>query len=368
MSYTAKLSAKNLLHLGGLALLMAIPLILVANLILWFGYNLSVNNMKDRWQGLSELSVDSALYALEQRRNDLRADMKMLAAADDLVTAIGSYDEGVLSSLAADWEMFVAEKQLYDQVRLLDLWGIERLRVDRTPVGASRVSARLLQDKSQRYYFQKGLTLEAGDIYASPIDLNVERGEVERPYKPMVRLVTPLVDEKGEIKALLVVNALASHIFDDLERHAHLVEGDMLLLNDSGYYLRGFTSDQEWGFLFPDAAIPQQKFDETYPEVWALMQRSVSDQIANGDGIFSFRTVTYGSKGYQQTYRLVVAMLQEQQYILLAPQRTLWLVIAVTLSLLLLISSIIFSRYRFRQRYEKPISAEESQGVSHLLR
>ncbi|MET0010652.1 MAG: hypothetical protein ABW109_22575, partial [Candidatus Thiodiazotropha sp. 6PLUC4] len=162
MVYSAKLSTKNLLHLGGLALLMALPLLLIANLILWLGYNLSVNNMKERWQGLSELSVDSALYALEQRRNDLRADIKMLVSDPDIVRAIGGYDERVLSSIAADWEMFVAEKQLYDQVRLLDLQGIERLRVDRTPLGASRVTTRLLQDKSHRYYFQKGLTLEAG--------------------------------------------------------------------------------------------------------------------------------------------------------------------------------------------------------------
>ncbi|MET0122087.1 MAG: hypothetical protein ABW124_13685 [Candidatus Thiodiazotropha sp. 6PLUC9] len=367
MVYSAKLSTKNLLHLGGLALLMALPLLLIANLILWLGYNLSVNNMKERWQGLSELSVDSALYALEQRRNDLRADIKMLVSDPDIVRAIGGYDERVLSSIAADWEMFVAEKQLYDQVRLLDLQGIERLRVDRTPLGASRVTTRLLQDKSHRYYFQKGLTLEAGGIYASPIDLNIERGEVELPYKPMIRLVTPLEDENGEIEALLVVNALASYIFDDLERHAHLVEGNMLLLNDSGYYLRGFSSDQEWGFVFPDTEKSYQKFNQTYPEVWALMQQSVSNQIANSDGIFSFRTVTYGSNGYEQSYRLVVAMLQEQQYALLAPQRTLWLGIAVTLSLLLLLASLIFIRFRFRQALEKPATADESEGLRHFF-
>jgi hypothetical protein len=347
---------------------MVLPLLVFVNLTLWLGYEFTVHNTKERWQALSELSADSTLYALEQRWNDLRADLNMLAANPDLTRAIQQRDESLLKDIAADWELFVTEKRLYDQVRLIDLSGMERLRVDLTPHGASRVSRRLLQDKSKRYYFQRALVLEADEIYASPIDLNVEQGEIELPFKPMLRLVRPLQDESGEISALLVINALASHIFDDLERHARLVDGQMLFLDEFGYYLRGFSEDQEWGFMFPEDERQSQRFDKTYHETWNMMQQRESGQINSQQGIFSFRTLNYGSQGYEQRYRLVVAMSQEHQLALLASQQALWLGIALILSILLLFYTLIVNRYRMRQWTSEPNVNEDHRGVWHLFR
>jgi hypothetical protein len=334
------------LSLLGRAFLLALPLLLFTNLILWSGYELSVENLRERWRSLSESLVDSTLHALEERYSDLRADLYMLATNPDITRVVTDYDETILSRIASEWELFVTEKRLYDQIRIIDLQGMERLRIDQVPYGASRVPASLLQDKSQRYYFQQGLLLKSGGIYVSPIDLNLERGKVELPYKPMIRLVFPLEDSEGEIKSLLVLNALASHILDDLERQAHLVEGDMLLLDKSGYYLRGFSRDQEWGFMFPEILRQSQRFDLTYPEVWDVMQQSITGQITNKDGIFSYRNVNFGSNGNEQTYRLVIALSQEQMHLLLTPKRTLWQGMALTLSLLLLLSVMIFSRYQ----------------------
>jgi hypothetical protein len=276
----------------------------------------------------------------------------MLASNPDISRAILSYDEAVLDQIAADWELFIAEKRLYDQVRLIDLSGNERLRIDLTPYGASRVHADQLQNKSQRYYFQQGVALDIGESYFSPIDLNVERGKIELPYKPMIRMVTPL-DVDGEIKAVLVINALASHIFSDLERQARLVQGGLLLLDESGNYLRGFDRKQEWSFMFPDLTYKQPQFNQTYPEIWALMQQSPSGQISLEEGIFSYRTVNYGSNGYTQHYRLVVVMTEAQQLALLIPQRNLWLFIAVILTLMLVFAALIFGRYHATQSQAK---------------
>jgi hypothetical protein len=367
MSYV-KLYNRNLFLLIGQTLFMSLPLLVFVNLTLWLGYEFTVQNTKERWLVLSELSADSTLYALEQRWNDLRADLNMLAANPDLARAVQQHDKSLLDDIAADWELFITEKCLYDQVRLLDLSGMERLRVDLMPHGASRVPKRLLQDKSQRYYFQRALVLEADEIYASPIDLNVEQGEIELPFKPMLRLVTPLQDERGEISALLVINALASHIFDDLERHARLVDGQMLFLDEFGYYLRGFSEYQEWGFMFPEDERQSQRFDKTYPETWNMMQQRESGQINNQQGIYSFRTLNYGSQGYEQRYRLVVAMSQGHQLAQLAPQRALWRGVALTLSMLLLFYMLFVNRYRMRQWAAKPHVNGDHQGLRHYFR
>lgn len=323
--------------------------------------------MEEVWRDLTELSADSAVYALERRRNDLRADLKMLASNPDITRAILYYDESVLSRIAADWELFLAEKRLYDQIRLIDLSGNERLRIDLTPYGASRISADQLQNKSDRDYFQRVWAMDSGAIYASPIDLNVEQGKIEVPYKPMIRVVTPL-DVDGEIKAILVLNALASHIFSDLERQARLVQGGLLMLDDSGNYLRGFNRKQEWRFMFPELSHDRPQFDQTYPEVWALMQQAPSGQINREEGIFSYRTVKYGSNGYTQRYRLVVVMTADQQQALLIPQRNLWLFIATILTLMLLFAALILGRYHAAQSQPKVVVEPKPVELWQLFR
>ena len=42
------------------------------------------------------------------------------------------------------------------------------------------------------YYYIKSKNLEQGEIYISPMDLNMEHGVVEVPHRPVIRLVKPL--------------------------------------------------------------------------------------------------------------------------------------------------------------------------------
>jgi hypothetical protein len=340
-------SEKILLPVLARGLLYALPILLVANLIFWLAYQMSASTLKSHWRAMSNLSVDATLMALEQRRNDIRADLNLLAASPGVGEALDHLDEKTIQRIASDWELFVAEKQLYDQVRLIDLQGQERIRVNLTPYGASRAAQSLLQDKADRYYFKEAMTLYPGQIYASPIDLNIEHGVIEEPYKPMLRLATLVMDGEGKRTGLLVINVLASYIFDNLARHAQLVDGRMLLLDASGYYLRGFTADQEWGFMFPPASERQQRFNDDYPRVWAEMQRLETGQIDDPRGLFTFRTVKYGAFGQERSYRLVVAILQEQQERMLIPQKTLWGGVSLTLSVLLLIVSLWGARSWF---------------------
>ncbi|MET0028310.1 MAG: cache domain-containing protein [Candidatus Thiodiazotropha sp.] len=338
---TARVSSeKILLPVLLRGIMFAVPMLVIANLILWLAYQISVSTIRAHWQALSNLSVDATLMALEQRRNDVRADLNLLAADPGVGRVMAHPDAGTMQRIASDWELFVAEKQLYDQVRLIDLQGQERIRVNLTPYGASRTPQSMLQNKADRYYFQEALTLYPGQIYASPIDLNVEHGEIEEPYKPMLRLATLVMDGDGKRTGLLVINVLASYIFDNLARHAQLVEGRMLLLDDSGYYLRGFTADQEWGFMFPETSVRHQRFKDRYPKVWAEMQRLETGQIDDPEGLFTFRTVKYGAFGQERSYRLVVAILQARQESILLPQKTLWGGVSLTLSVLLMIISL----------------------------
>lgn len=89
------------------------------------------------------------------------------------------------------------------QLRFIDKDGFERVRIDRKKEEAVPrvIPVNELQDKSSRYYFKDSQHKELSKVWFSALDLNIERGKVEIPYKPTLRAVLPIKQNKkfGEL-------------------------------------------------------------------------------------------------------------------------------------------------------------------------
>lgn len=81
------------------------------------------------------------------------------------------------------------------QVRFIDAAGMERIRVDRTQSSTLPfiVPRGALQDKSGRDYFRVVRALKRPVLWHSRLDLNVEHGKIEVPYRPTIRAAIPIV-------------------------------------------------------------------------------------------------------------------------------------------------------------------------------
>ncbi|NOX44589.1 MAG: HD domain-containing protein [Caldiserica bacterium] len=124
---------------------------------------------------------------------------------------------------------FAAARPEYYQVRIIAASGWEAVRVERRRDGTVRaVPPEGLQYKGDRYYFTEAISLDEGEIYVSELDLNVEHGEIEVPYVPVIRLATPLFDAGGERRALLVINVYAADLLS-------LLAPGMFVQTDAGY-------------------------------------------------------------------------------------------------------------------------------------
>ncbi len=293
-------------------LLIAVPLLLLVNGVIWSLYAMNAENQRKQWQLQATLTLDSVLVTIDRLRKDLFGDLRLLADSPYLKQTVEEATESNLLSLASQWEVFSAVKRHYDQIRWIDETGMERLRVDLTSNGAKRLNDDQLQDKSDRYYVRAALTYPIGQIYASPIDLNQEHGALEHPYKPMLRLVMPLANSQGERRGLLTLNVRAEEILDDLERHAHVSQGRLLLIDHVGYYLHGFNKDQAWGNVLEKGDDAYHRFDRFYPAAWREMVRKGAGQIADETGLFAYRTFKYGKGGFENRYFLVMALLPEE--------------------------------------------------------
>ncbi len=327
-------------------LLLALPLLLIVNGIIWGAYSRVIDQQREQWRDQAESGLDAALITIERVRNDLHGDLLMLAESPTLKTTLDEATPDHLERLAAEWEIFAAIKRRYDQIRWLDNRGMERLRVNLTAQGAARIGDERLQDKSARYYFKEAIALPAGQVYASPIDLNIEHGEIERPYKPMLRLAVPVTDSRGRSRGLLLLNVLAEQVLDNLARHAGLIQSHLLMIDPTGYYLRGFSREQEWGFMFRLDDDADYRFDKRFPAIWRQMVQQGVGEVESPQGQFLFRTVRYGTSGFDQRYFLLAVVLPNELKDAQATQVQLWLSASLAVSLSLLLLSLALAHYR----------------------
>ncbi|MCP5365885.1 MAG: PAS domain S-box protein [Hyphomicrobiales bacterium] len=146
------------------------------------------------------------------------ADLMFLEALIDDPAQVGADGIPPASHLNRVLTRFLAHRTQYDQVRLLDLDGKERARVQRDGDTVTAVPTEDLQDKSDRYYFKRTVKLTGSEVYLSAFDANVEYGRIEFPYRPTVRLAKPVHFGGGAPVAILILNYRGALILDCLRQ------------------------------------------------------------------------------------------------------------------------------------------------------
>ncbi|MFW5837881.1 MAG: hypothetical protein ACOCVM_07710, partial [Desulfovibrionaceae bacterium] len=153
---------------------------------------------------------------LETRIGLALSDARFLAALASLELTRNARGEA-LEELGLLFRDFARGRAVYAQVRLLGPSGRELVRVDRREEGAAIVPPDQLQDKSGRPYFVRGMEADPA-VYVSRFDLNVERGVLDRPFKPMLRLSCVAHAPSGEPLGLVVLNYQGRRLLDSVKR------------------------------------------------------------------------------------------------------------------------------------------------------
>ncbi len=182
---------------------------------------------------------------------------------------------------------FSQEKGLYDQIRFLDVNGLELVRVNLEGGDPVVVDDSHLRDKSGRYYVGGALGLGRGQVYLSPLDLNIEDGVVEQPIKPVLRFATPVFDTGGRRQGLVVLNYLGDRLLDRFRRAAANIADRVQLLNDQGFWLSSPRPGEAWGFMFGRDDTFQRRFGDA----WRRISGEQSGQFVSNGALFTFATV-----------------------------------------------------------------------------
>ena len=212
--------------------------------------------------------------------------LRTLADSDTVRRTIDDGGAGVVKNMEAAFLSLIAYNKTYDQVRWIDENGLERVRVNNVAGHPTPVPKDQLQNKA-RYSFTKTMRLKPGEIYMSPLDLNVEHGQVEVPHKPVLRLATPVQDQNGRPRGILVVNIAAQHLLDAFTESVVENRDHAMLVNPEGYWLRSPNPKDEWGFMFDR----KETLGSRYPEAWKAISSLPTNQVELKDGLWTWSTV-----------------------------------------------------------------------------
>jgi len=264
-----------------------LPVSVVLAVILGAFYRYDIHIKKKIFELQASDFAEVEKYIFHQKFKSIRGDLLYLSDASELKAALQGRD--FYLGLAKDYRNFSMRKRIYDQVRYLDQAGVEVVRVNYKNGSSKIVLEGALQDKSWRYYFPESMNLNKEEIYVSPLGLNIEEGEIEKPLKPMIRFATPVFDSVNQRRGIIVLNYLASNILEDFAYKRSFGFIKPILLNSEGYYLKALNPQDEWGFM--NSAKKERTFGNDFPEAWGLISKKETGQLYTPDGLFVFTTM-----------------------------------------------------------------------------
>lgn len=274
-------------------LVTAVVPVLVAGMV---GIYFSLDALRKETLHHLEQEVTSRAEGMARFFDQLASELLYLSSATQLQDVANRMTSTLPADarlrLERDYAAFARAYPYIYQVRFLAADGREVVRIDRRGDRIYTVPEHELQDKSGRYYVHEGLEHEAGQVYVSPLDLNVERGVVEKPERPVIRFATPIVDRKGVKRGLLIINLHAAFMLGQIQELAGGRGGVAYLFDRSGFFLSRTA----------EAAEAESFSMQSVEALTPLMPRKLLARIINrdkgtellGDSIIAYAPIGIG--------------------------------------------------------------------------
>ena len=153
------------------------------------------------------------------------------------------------------------------QIRWLNKSGQEVVRVNFHAKDAQIVPEAQLQDKSQRDYFRQAKQTASGEITLSPVDLNVEEGELVYPLEPTLRTLLHTFPSHPLGEGFLVLNFDLRPLLARLATY-ETMHTEVLFASGSKEWMVNPDKQQEWqhslrradGIVLPDSELAGRIF------------------------------------------------------------------------------------------------------------
>lgn len=234
-------------------------------------------------------SIDRQKDVVFNYFNTVLPDLLFCSNQNELIFLLNS-DSNKWAELAEkEYIEFLKATKLYDQIRYIDNNGKEKIKVNYNDGNAEATENHDLQDKSKDYQFINSISLGRGEIFVSKLEFNIEQGVIRPTYRPVICLATPVFDDSGNKKGIVILNCRAKKILDDINYYADSELGMLMLCDYDGYWLLSPVFDSDWG-LTPGER-KDLNFKVRYPEEWRMIEKKGNAQIETLNGFFTFSKI-----------------------------------------------------------------------------
>ncbi len=189
------------------------------------------------------------------------ADLLILSENPQLSAYLAHPSQAERTAMELELLRWCRRKTDYFEIQMLNDKGVEIARVNYNHGAPVVVPMDELRDVSERTYFVRTLTLDRQEVFVSPFELNVNEGRVEQPPHPMVLFSTPVFDQEGYKRGVLIFSYEGQKILDKIK-----AETEKIVAAEAGkfYDENGFYA---FGTLSPIAAADRFVYDKVMNEM-----------------------------------------------------------------------------------------------------
>ncbi|WP_050932605.1 diguanylate cyclase [Vibrio harveyi] len=210
-----------------------------------------------------------------------------------------------LAILQEVWSSVAVNQKWYRQIRFLNLEGQENVRINYDFKTGIAAPAQVLQDKSERAYFQFAQNLSNDQIGSWGIELERENSELVYPYSPSIRIMMPVAMD-GTREGYLVLNINVQYLSSRLN-YSPVRDFNIELINQAGYYVASSHNDKLYGDIIP--ARSRFNFGLLHPKVWQNMGAEKMGYEYDGNHLVIFNTINFVPG---EPLHLIIDLSQEQ--------------------------------------------------------
>jgi len=269
--------------------LIYLPIVIVFFVVLLIGIRLDEQKRVGIIEARENYEIDLVKTRVRQDFEEVDSDLRIIAKLPLLQHYLDSGGTAQRDELAKLFLVIAREKGHLDKLRYLDESGQEVIRINYNDGKPAIVPHTKMQKKLARYFFHDTFKLNQGEVYVSPLDLNVEENRLEIPYKPTIRFGTPVFDSAGHKKGILLFNYLGNYLLQDLHKVMRGIDHSVMLLNRDGYWLFSNTNHaDEWGFML---GKNDRTFGHDFADEWRTISTSEGGMLLTAKGLFIYGTV-----------------------------------------------------------------------------
>ncbi|MDO6594438.1 sensor histidine kinase [Neptuniibacter sp. 1_MG-2023] len=298
-----------------------------------------------------EEQITLAAIDINRELGDIGNTVRLLSTDSDILSSLSPFNQLNTLRLKTIFKQFGRAIDNLLQIRWLDDTGHEQVRINIVDGKVHAEPAEMLQDKSNRYYFQNAMKVFPPEIYISPIDLNIEHGEIVKPLQPVFRIGLQTTATKGMRRGLLMINYDLTHLIKKI-RSLSSGETEVMWVDAWGNWLLHPDPSLEWGAILGKSKNSLTQLD---PLLWAKINSGENQIIMphNGELIstrhiaLSFTEAPTVAESIYMLVRTPKKVMEEIEWNAIKP--TLLLVIGI----LLIGGRILWRDYTMQQSLQK---------------